>query len=231
MAPPSSYAASTHSHPLSLRADWCRASFPRGPRMAVSSPPSSGSPPLVTRKKTARRRSAGLSSLETLALVSVGASVLAVSIPTGYATLRTSKIDEASHALQQQLTGLVSYYEAQRQVLGQVHAHCLPRGAGPIPQDPSAKGVKVVLSDHGEAAQALVAFGFVPAQPTRYRYSFETSAAGCELDQNPEGVRFRLIAEGDLDSDGVLSRFERRGRIDLRGLHVDPLLHVWRRVE
>ena len=179
----------------------------------------------------ARRRRAGLSMVETIAMVSLAASTIAVAGPTIYRTLRSSKIDEAADSLQRQLIGLRAYYNRPQLVGDERKVHCLPASAGPVPREPSSRGITLVLGDHGEAAAALQAFEFVPSEPTRFRYTFTTSASGCALPERSETTHFVLMAEGDLDADGVFSRFLRRGSIDRQGLHIDPLLVVQRRIE
>ncbi|MGB5810495.1 MAG: hypothetical protein WBG86_08200, partial [Polyangiales bacterium] len=76
------------------------------------------------------------------------------------------------------------------------------------------------------------ALGFRPARPLRYRYSYLPSESGCGIGDDGTHMEVIFRAEGDLDGDGVMSRFERRS-VPTSGGVLEPLeeLHIDRRVE
>jgi hypothetical protein len=110
---------------------------------------------------------------------------------------------------------------------------CLPKPAGPAPAKSSPEPVEVdFFADSTPGAESWRALGFNPSEPLRYRYSFFTEMAGCELDPVSGTPLFRVIAEGDLDSDGQFSLFERSAVLDKNGQVIPgPLLTVENRVE
>jgi hypothetical protein len=107
-------------------------------------------------------------------------------------------------------------------------AFCLPDPAGPTPAQPSAEPVRGDFS----ASTSWQALHFTPAQALRYRYTYRPTVSGCGLSAPAAGTSFSVRAEGDLDSDGVFSTFERSARITGPGeLSADPVLHIRDRVE
>ena len=75
------------------------------------------------------------------------------------------------------------------------------------------------------------ALDFQPDRPVRYSYSFTPSEHGCDLSSNESPTTVVLRAEGDLDGDGVRSRFERRGTLRLNGSTEGETLYIHQRVE
>lgn len=169
--------------------------------------------------------------VETSVLVSIVGVALAVVIPPFLRALQTSKVSEASVQLERMVQGAATYYDAFHEIDGMHRTHCLPPSAGPVPANPSADGTTVNMAVYPEAAKTFEAFAFELPDPVRYRYSFASSADGCNLDANSPEVTLQFIAEGDLDDDGVMSRFTRLATAGADGLVVDPLLLIERRVE
>ena len=156
------------------------------------------------RRRVPRR--GGLTLIETSLLVSIVGIVLAVSVPTFWRELRTSKVDEASELLEELAARVDAYYVADHG--GQTA--CLPSAAGPAPAETHAAATEVDFVDDelvpGQATWA--ALGFDPGRPVRYRYEFVPYRDGCGV-RPPEGVTlYTLRSTGDLDEDGRLSTFE-----------------------
>ena len=173
-----------------------------------------------------------LSLLETLLILSIAATVLAVFVPTFMRRLRTDKVAEAAAMLELLHERAAAYY-ATRWESGL--ERCLPPQAGPTPAEPSVEPTRVqFVAEETEGQSTWEALGFQPDRPVRYRYRYEPAEAGCGLGEaNRESTsEVRFIAEGDLDGDGVLSRFERRAWPGADGvLHPVEELFVDRRVE
>jgi hypothetical protein len=113
------------------------------------------------------------------------------------------------------------------------HSRCLPAAAGPTPEKASQAPVSVDFSDAETPGSATWrAIDYAPQSPIRYRYTLAPEHSGCELGaSDPDTPALRVRAEGDLDGDGVLSRFERTANIVDGNLVLDPLLIVRDRVE
>lgn len=112
--------------------------------------------------------------------------------------------------------------------------HCMPEPAGPTPEKPSRDPVQIEFGAPGTAGSATwLAIGYEPTSPTRYRYALQPKGSGCgTLGEDSHGqVVLSLSAEGDLDGDGVLSRFERTATLADGELSLDPMLVVRDRVE
>jgi len=77
------------------------------------------------------------------------------------------------------------------------------------------------------------AIGYEPSSPIRYRYSLIAAKAGCGIApaKGHADAVVTLRAEGDLDADGTLSRFERRVNVDDGEPVLDPMLDVRDRLE
>jgi type II secretory pathway pseudopilin PulG len=180
------------------------------------------------------RRTAGLTLLELALLLSLVGVALAVTVPTFVRTVRTSKIAEASENLERLLHGAASYYESSHETAeGGLRVQCIPEAAGPAPVVASTRPVAMDFHDPGTPGAATWrALGFAPEQPVRYRYTFSTSHTGCMVAPGAQRELFRVRAEGNLDGDQQLSRFERRVLASGDGtLTVDPMLIVDDRIE
>lgn len=185
----------------------------------------------VGRGRTAR---AGLTLVEVALIVSILGVACAVAVPTFIRSVRTSKVAEATSELQRLQLSAAAYYAAPQPVGDGKRLRCLPLAAGPTPATPSVEPVAVQFAaPETSGAATWSALGFEPEGPVRYRYSFLPALSGCAL-RSPlasEGPVLTLRAEGDLDGDGVLSRFERRSQDQDGELVPDPLLIMRDRIE
>jgi type II secretory pathway pseudopilin PulG len=194
---------------------------------------------IASRARGRGRSHAGLTLVETATVVSVIGMVLAVALPTLQRTIRVSKVAEAPEQLESLYRASTAYYAEARarpadDPTSARHAtaqrHCLPAAAGPTPETPSPTPRAVDFgADDVAGKDSWRALGFTPSMPLRYRYSFAPSSSGCDL---PAGATLILRAEGDLDGDGVYSRFERRAQINADGTFTpEPVLHIEDRIE
>jgi type II secretory pathway pseudopilin PulG len=201
-----------------------------------------------------RSRRAAFTVIEVAVVLSLLGVLLAVGIPTFVRALRTSKMAEAPEQLQRIYAGAATYYAAPQSVTAPIapparagggartqsterppaiRSHCLPSPAGPTPEKPSPAPVTVDFADPSTPGSGTWrAIGYAPGTPIRYRYTLAPEHSGCDIDSSePDSPGLRVRAEGDLDGDGVLSRFERTANIVDGSLVLDPLLIVRDRVE
>ncbi|HEX2675059.1 MAG TPA: hypothetical protein VHM19_00430 [Polyangiales bacterium] len=184
------------------------------------------------------RRQAGLTLVETTLIVSVLAVLLAIVVPTFGRTLQVSKVAEASSSLEALYRASASYYAVQRTLSSSAAAdgstaYCLPDAAGPAPEKPSIVPVAVDFqADTAPGVATWRALGFQLSDPVRYSYSYLPASVACRVTAVAGEPLLILRAEGDLDGDGVRSRFERSANVAGPGqLAPDPVLHVQDRVE
>jgi len=138
--------------------------------------------------------------------------LLAVFLPTFVRELRTSKTSEAVEHLQTLAERAAAYYATRfPREDGPSQRGCLPPTAGPTPRLPTAQPAPVdFAAESTPGHETWEALGFRPEREVRFAYTFEPTASGCGL-RSPEGsYLLTLRAEGDLDSDGERSLFERR---------------------
>lgn len=175
----------------------------------------------------------GLSMVEAALIISAVGIVLAVFIPVFVRELRVSKTSEAAEHLEILYQRSAAYFAARRTSEGVALRECLPEIAGPTPRVPTAEPREVDFDARETPGHATWdALDFQPRYAIRYSYTFEPTASGCGL-RSPEGTYLlTLRAEGDLDSDGERSVFERRARANERGeLEPSGILFVRDRVE
>jgi type II secretory pathway pseudopilin PulG len=179
-----------------------------------------------------RRSTSGLTLVEITLIISLISILLAAALPAFVRALRTSKIGEASRELARMQAQVIAYYAATHETSAGPQRNCLPDAAGPAPATPSPQPVAITLADPATPGHATWrALGLEPESAIRYRYSFVPDASGCELARRSPPPTVRLRAEGDLDSDGTLSLFERTLRITDGELAPDPLLFAQDRTE
>jgi type IV pilus assembly protein PilA len=175
-----------------------------------------------------------LTLIEVALLLSLLGVVLAVGVPAFVRGLRTSKTAEASDELQRMYAAVAAYYSSPQPTAAGVRLRCLPESAGPTPALPSPKPREVRFgAAETPGSASWRALGYEPQGPIRYRYSLLVARPGCgphAADSRADPV-VRLRAEGDLDADAALSRFELAASARDGALVLDPLLVVRDRVE
>jgi hypothetical protein len=157
--------------------------------------------------------------VEAAAIVCVVGVVLAVFIPAFVRELRVSKTSEASEHLELLYQRSAAYFVARRTIDGATERSCLPPIAGPTPRAPTEDPEEVDFHAESTPGHATWrALEFQPRIPTRYAYTFEPTASGCGLVSPASTYLLTIRAEGDLDSDGERSVFERRARANEEGM-------------
>jgi type II secretory pathway pseudopilin PulG len=202
----------------------------------VRAPRTHTHPRVTSRKLEPRKRNRhpnGFTLLEAALVVSITGMVLAVAVPTFVHTLETSKAAEASSQLATLYRNAAAYYAVARPTTGPKLAYCVPGAAGPAPLVASVNPVPVDFSAADmPGAATWKALDFAPKEPLRYRYSFLPHGASCLVDEPAQPSTITIRAEGDLDGDGTLSRFERRAQLRAYGvLEPDNMLHITERIE
>ncbi len=187
---------------------------------------------MPARPRLTRRRTSGLTLVEITLIVSVAAILLAAALPAFVRALRSSKIEEASRELARMQARVAAYYAATHTTSAGPRTACIPDAAGPAPAAPSAQPVQATLADPATPGNPTWrALELEPEGAIRFRYSFIPDASGCDIARRSPPPTVRLRAEGDLDSDGTLSVFERTLRVSEGELAPDPLLFVQDRTE
>lgn len=113
--------------------------------------------------------------------------VAAVAIPAFINYVKRSKTAEVHANVPVLYAGVESYVDE--------HEGSLPPAIGPVPAEPPS-AMKRVWSEADRAAFAPVHFS--PTEATYYVYS---------VVPDPDGRGVTIVAEGDLDEDGIRSRF------------------------
>ncbi|MCS6797517.1 MAG: hypothetical protein NZ898_03125 [Myxococcota bacterium] len=153
------------------------------------------------------RRPRRPSALELVVLIAVTAGLLAAGVPAFVRTVRTSMLAEVPHQLARIGRAAAAYYEREHPSADGPQSRCLPPTAGPVPERPSANPVDVdPQADEAIGAATWRALGFRFDAPIRFRYGLRVEPSGCGLEGRSLATAY---AEGDLDGDGSLSRFER----------------------
>jgi len=180
-----------------------------------------------------RRAQAGLSLVETAALISLSGVLLAVFVPNFFRHLHFSKVAEASQRLDDLYRASAAYYATERLLAGRPTRGCLPDSAGPTPSEPSRDPQPVdFLAPEIAGRETWRALGLSEAS-LRYSYQVVFEQPGCAPRSAPAYPAVRLRAHGDLDGDGVHSMLERTASIspDQRALLPNIPLRITQRTE
>jgi hypothetical protein len=173
----------------------------------------------------ARNRSRGrrFGEVEIAAAVALGASVLAVAIPTFARNLHSSRFVEPVSGLKRLGTAAVAYART-RPV-----AQAFPPSAPLTPPTAPRGRCEVDPPDLWEKPTwaALEFRPSAPDEPHCFAFAFDSALS-------PSRSTFRAHAHGDLDGDGITSTFEVTGQVtdgDPRGPMLDPGMFVDSEVE
>ena len=175
----------------------------------------------------------GLTLVEVALLLSLLGVMLAVGVPAFVRGMRPSKTAEASEELRRMYAAVAAYYSTPQPTAAGERQRCLPDSAGPAPALPSPKPIPVQFgAAETPGSASWRGLGYEPRGPIRYRYTLLVTQPGCAAQaQGGRGPEVRLRAEGDLDADTTLSRFELAASARDGELVLDPLLSVRDRVE
>ncbi|MFW6087257.1 MAG: pilus assembly FimT family protein [Myxococcota bacterium] len=171
---------------------------------------------------TGRLRVAGLTFVEVALLIAVVGALLAIGVPTFVRHLRASKTAEAAEQLARLHDRAAAYFAASHpQEDGTMGRQCLPKAAGPVPEEPSPDPVEVDPTDPEAPGHATwKALDWQPDRRLRFRYTFAPEKSGCGIRAEDDEPVLTLRAEGDLDGDGTFSTYERLATVSDEGLLV-----------
>jgi len=156
-----------------------------------------------------------LSAVEAAVVFAVAGSVLAVAVPEFIRGLQASRLAEPVDGLKRIATGAVSLASS-----GSGFPPSAPLTPSEVPRGTRAEDPPGAW-DH--PTWRALGFGF--DHPHAFSFAFESTPG-------PGGQsRFRAVAQGDLDGDGVTSTFEVRGEADSTGARLVPGMYVDREVE
>lgn len=180
----------------------------RGDEVALSGDPCFTAPTVVR----------SLSPIEAAAVFAVGGSVLAVAVPEFVRNLHASRLAEPIDALQRIAAAAVEKAQGAPSV-----AAAFPASA-PLTPPEVPRGVRADDPPGAWDHPTWKALGFSFDHAHAFSFQFESTPG-------PSESRFRVIAHGDLDGDGVTSTFEVEGRADQDGARVLPGMYVEREIE
>lgn len=179
---------------------------------------------MLTRRSRRSQQRAGLSLVETCALISLSGAMAAAFIPSFFEHLRFSKLSEASEQLDALYRGTAAYYATERRTAAGLTRGCLPESAGPTPSEPSPDPQYVDFGSTDVIGRET--WETLGVSEGYYRYSYEVHVAqpGCGPRATPvyPAVTFRAV--GDLDGDGQTSLVERSASISSDQRALLPLI-------
>ncbi len=158
-----------------------------------------------------------LSPVEAAAIFAIGGSILAVAVPEFVRGLHSSRFAEPVDGLKRIAAAAVA--SAQ----GVPVDSAFPPSA-PLTPPEVARGVRAEDPRGTWDHPTWKALDFRFDHPHAFSFQFESTPG-------PTESRFRAIAHGDLDGDGVTSTFEIEGVADANGARVLPGMYVEREVE
>jgi hypothetical protein len=158
-----------------------------------------------------------LSPVESAAAFAVTGSVLAVAIPEFVRGLHWSRLAEPTD-------GLMRIAEAAVERARDAPIESAFPASTPLTPPEVPRGVRAEDPPGVWEHPTWTALGFGFDHPHAFSFRFESSPGSIES-------RFRVIAHGDLDGDGVTSTFEIEGIADAKGARVLPGMYVEREVE
>jgi prepilin-type N-terminal cleavage/methylation domain-containing protein len=152
-----------------------------------------------------KRSRAGFTLIELMVVVGILGVLSAIAVPSFIAIVRRSKTAETAVVLNAMFKSAASYYASERAAQSQtatLAGHCTINDAGPSPDSASAYKQPFVADPN------FTAIGFTIADQVYYSYTiWAHGTAGCDHPANSDTL-YTFEAKGDLDGDGITSRFE-----------------------
>lgn len=153
-------------------------------------------------RNSRRRARAGFTLIELMITVAIVGVLAAVAIPSYVQYTRRAKSSEALMNIRRMYDGAVAYYVGERaDSTGTALAQQFPESVGPTPATiPSGVAYRPAPGEWDFAGWR--ALDFIVMDPIRYSYTFTSSGTGAT-------AFGQMIAQGDLDGDGVPSFYRR----------------------
>ena len=161
-----------------------------------------------------KRTNKGFTLIELMIVVAIIGILAAVAIPAFMKYIRRSKTSEATMNLRKLFDSSVSYYGGEHtNQEGDILARQFPDTAGPLPAAPDVSmcsdGASVRFRPAADTwdGPTWEGLNFSVDDPFLFAYTYTSAGTG-------SASSFTATAQGDLDCNGDLSRFERVGTID-----------------
>lgn len=161
-----------------------------------------------------------ISATQAAAILGIGGSLLAISVPAFLRNLAASKVTEPIEGLDRMVVSAVAYADAHP------HEISFPPSVPLTPAD-VPRGVRV--TDPPEIWEHLTwkCLEFSFTEPHAFSFQFTS-----QMEPETQIARFTATAHGDLDGDGSWSTFEVRGeRLPGQNARVLPGIFIDREVE
>ncbi len=149
------------------------------------------------------RRARGFTLIELMMAVAILSILSSLAIPWCVRYVRRARAAEAPLAIRKMYDGAVSYFVADRaDSSGKLMPRRFPGSAGPTPSSPPM-GNKIAVPAGDWKTPQWSALDFTLSEPTRFSFRFDDNG-------QPGAAAFaQVIAQGDLDGDGVYSLYAR----------------------
>jgi type IV pilus assembly protein PilA len=149
---------------------------------------------------------AGFTLVELMVVVAIVGVLAAIAIPAFMASVRRSKATEATQNLNALFKYATTYYAAERTGSGLGATTVAACTVSDAARTPSAPGAQKVVGAFG-AVPSFAALGFTIADYVYFGYAVDSIGSDCGRAANTPDL-YTLYAQGDLDGDGIFSRFE-----------------------
>jgi type IV pilus assembly protein PilA len=158
------------------------------------------------------RRKEGFTLIELMIVVAIIGVLSAVAIPAFTNYVKRSKTSEVGGNLKSLFTGAAAYYQGENwqqgvQLQAAAATYCTVPSAI-TPNNPSAQKQVINWQQVNQQLPTFPALNFSVSDPVYYQYDV-VSGPGNACGNVPNNLNvYTFAANGDLDGDGVLSRFE-----------------------